>query len=127
MGRHFVGQYALHSVDFTCVCLCVRVDTDQWVRVCRTGTCLASKVSFIVPQGKNLLVTGPNVSGKSSLFRVLGGLWPVRSGRLHRPLASANDPMGSISTVFMVRACGPDTPSQHAHACTRYVDARSLR
>eukprot|EP00041_Stephanoeca_diplocostata_P038057 m.1473600 g.1473600 ORF g.1473600 m.1473600 type:complete len:308 (-) comp25152_c1_seq19:3591-4514(-) len=67
-----------------------------------TGTCLASKVSFTVPQGSNLLVTGPNVSGKSSLFRVLGGLWPVRSGRLHRPLARPTDPAGSISTVFMV-------------------------
>ncbi|KAJ8397566.1 hypothetical protein AAFF_G00438420 [Aldrovandia affinis] len=49
------------------------------------GDVLIRDLSFEVKSGTNVLVCGPNGCGKSSLFRVLGELWPLFGGRLTKP------------------------------------------
>nr|XP_061811612.1 ATP-binding cassette sub-family D member 3-like isoform X1 [Nerophis lumbriciformis] len=49
------------------------------------GDILIRDLTFEVNSGTNVLVCGPNGCGKSSLFRVLGELWPLFGGQLTKP------------------------------------------
>lgn len=57
------------------------------------GDVLVPEMSFEIRPGQHLMISGPNGCGKSSLFRILGELWPVFGGKVYKP---------SIDKIFYI-------------------------
>lgn len=95
------------------------------------GRLLVKDLSMELQKGDHLLVTGPNGAGKSSLFRVLGGLWPCKSGSVHGPSPAERQVLYLPQTPYLVmgslrdQVIYPDTPSEAVakHGNKRDADA----
>ena len=54
------------------------------------GDILIKEVSFEIDKGMHLMVDGPNGCGKSSVFRIMGELWPLFAGSITKPRKEAS-------------------------------------
>jgi ABC-type uncharacterized transport system fused permease/ATPase subunit len=92
----------------------VFVDSDvlkfERVNVYRPdGVLLIKELNLTVEPGARIIITGENGAGKSSLFRVLRGLWPLAAGTVHKPsnkdfyfLSQVNFvPVGSMRDIII--------------------------
>ena len=52
------------------------------------GKTLLTDLRFTIEQNKNVIILGPNGSGKTSILRTMSGLWPAYEGTVNLPHAT---------------------------------------
>merc|ERR1711871_1010049 len=76
-GSVGISPDAICMEQVTCTAPCREGD--------REGRRLFSDLSFKVTAGNSLVITGASGTGKTSILRLLGGLWPPDSGKISTP------------------------------------------
>ena len=60
------------------------IKNNLFFKVINKTDLLVSDLTFQLESGVSVLVTGDSGCGKSSLLRVIGGIWPTVTGKAHQ-------------------------------------------
>mmetsp|Transcript_6757 Transcript_6757/g.18885 ORF Transcript_6757/g.18885 Transcript_6757/m.18885 type:complete len:695 (+) Transcript_6757:110-2194(+) len=103
------------------------------------GTILLRDLCLQVERGQRVLVTGPNGCGKSSLFRIISGMWPLVEGTITMPPCSEIHfmpqqtfvPEGTLRDLVIyprahVDVLNDNTTDRDIHQCLRWAHVSPL-
>lgn len=107
--------------------------SDLTVRL-PNGQVIVSHLSMEVAPAERVLVTGPSGTGKSTLMRVLAGIWPFGEGSIEIPDGNQSLflpqkpylPLGSLRAALLYPAGSPATSDELLHAALEAVGLPEL-